>query len=242
MNVISFLQGDNSMNKKSKYYFIISRLLIIFISTLVIGGLIRIATIYQYLEPNLFSSIIIIFRVFNSLLIIALIFGGIYLIYQLYAYFSSAFYRDYKVNILEALQHGIVDMHFVYDKAKILFDGRTIKVDFANNIITVSKKNKHYSFLFIDLFGVIEGKENSDNWFSVRRPQKKYGKTSYAVSIRFQNPILVSQKYAEELKKGSGNDYSDFVVISGFYKMECQSKKIIPIYEINSIANLGTQD
>jgi len=230
------------VNKKSKYYFLITRLILVFIITLIIGALLKIIAIYQYIEPNIFSAITIIFHVINAILIISICLGVVYLVYQSYCYLSSAFYRDYKINIFEALLHGILDMYLVYDKVKNLSDSKTIKVDFTNNIITFSKKNKHFSILFMDLFGRIDGKDSNDYWFSLSKPQKKYGKTSYAKTIRFPNPILVNQKYAEELKKETGNEYKDYVVLTGFYHMEFTNKKIIPPYEIISLVEQGKQD
>jgi len=209
---------------------------------LVIGALIQIADIYQYVETYSFSIIKIILRVVNTILIIALCFGGTYLIYQVYSYRSSTFYRDYKIGTIEALSHGIMDMHLVYDKVRVLADSKTISVDFTNNIITFTRKFKHYSIIFADLFGKIDGKEGSDYWFSQRKPQKKYGRLVYAINIRFSNPIMFNQKYVVELTKETGKEYIDYVVLTGFYQLEFTNKKIISPYEIVSKVDQGSQE
>ena len=227
------------MNKKSKYYFIITRLILSFTLSLCIGALLKIADIYQYIEPNLFSVFAIIMHVFNTLLIIAVCIIGLYLIYQIFSYFSSAFYRDYKINILEAFVHGTVDMYVIYDKIVSLADSKTIKIDFSNNIITFARKGKYFSILFADLFGKIDGKEGNDYWYSLKKPQKKYGRIVYANTIRFFNPILVNQKYVAELKKETDHEYQDYVVLTGFYQLDFTHRKLISPYEILSIIDRG---
>lgn len=227
------------MNKKTKYYYLITRLILLFISTLIIGAILKIADIYQYIEPNIFSTIEIILHVINTIIIVAVCFGGIYLVYQVYSYRSSAFYRDYRINLVEALSHGIMDMHLVYDKVKTLADSKTTTVDFTNNIITFTRKSQHFSIIFADLFGKIDGKESSEYWFYQRKPHKKYGRVVYAVNIRFSNPILFNQKYVAELTKETGKEYKDYVVLTGFYHLEFTNKKIISPYEIVSKVEQG---
>lgn len=229
------------MNKKSKYYFLITRLVFTFILVLIIGALLKIISIYQYIEPNIFSVFSIILTVVNTILIIALCLGGIYLVIQSFSYLSSAFYKEYQINIVEALSQGILDMYLIYDKILNLADSKSIKIDFSHQIITFSRKNNYFSILFVDLFGKIDGKEGNDYWFSLRKPQKKYGRMTYAVTIRFFNPILVNQKYVAELKKETGNEYKDYVVLTGFYHLDFTHKKLISPYEIASIANQGQQ-
>lgn len=225
------------MNKKSKYYFILSKFILVFIITFIIVALIRVAVIYQYIDSNLFSAIITVLRVINTVLIIALIVVALYLLVQTYNYRSSMFYQDYRIKTVEAMFHGILDMYVVYDKVKKIADAKSIKVDFSSNIVTFSKKGKYYSILFDDLFGKIDGKEGSDYWYSLSKPQKKYGRTVYANSIRFANPILVNQKFAAELKKETGNEYKDYVVLTGFYQLEFSDKKLISSYEILSLVD-----
>ena len=225
------------MNKKTKYYYIITRVVTMFIITLIIGALLKIAAIYQYLEPDIFSVLTIILHVINTILIIAICCGGVYLMYQIIRYTSSIFYKDYRIGLVEALSSGIMDMHLVYDKIKDTADSKSIKIDFTNNIILFSKKNKHFSILFIDLFGKIDGKEDNDYWYALRKPRKKYGRMTYVNTIRFFNPIVVNHKYVENLKKETEIEYKDFVAITGFYHLEFTHKKIISPYEIISIAD-----
>ncbi|MBN2540523.1 MAG: hypothetical protein JXB08_03255 [Bacilli bacterium] len=224
------------MNTRSKYAFLLKGIVIWFVITLFLGALNRILLLYRDVDPNIFDSIMIVVRVFKTILILAMIGALLYIIVQSIAYFQSRFYLVYKVNVFEALFNGILDIHNVYDRINQLPDIKDIEIDFHRQTISASRKDKNYCFLYMDLFGKIEGKENSDYWTIQGRKTRKYGRKTYKKLERFENPIIQCRKYAEDLSLKNQKEYIPFVILSGYHKLGFHSKKILMPYEIISIS------
>lgn len=223
------------MNQKTKYFFLIKYLFIFVILISVISILIKIGNIYNYLNINIFDAIETVLRTINILSIISLCSIIFYFIYQLGTYFTSSLYKAYEVNVFEAIYHGFMDIHLVYEEIHSLTGITDIKVYFKEGVIIFSKKGKHYSIMFLDLFGNVDGREDSEFWFVNRRLRKKFGREQYTKRIKFPNPILVNSGYVEDLYAETDKIYHNYVAISGFYKLQCKSKKIISPFEIRSI-------
>ncbi|XMB73036.1 hypothetical protein RJI07_03770 [Mycoplasmatota bacterium WC30] len=223
------------MNRSSKYYFIMKNMVVGFIIVLIISVIIKISNIYSNLNEDFFQSIIIILKTSNTLLIISLCLASIFIIIQTIAYLNSGFYKIYKINIFEAFYKGILDLYLIHDKIKQFTNSKDIQIDFQNNILYFSDKDKYYSIIFMDIFGQIEGTLDSDFWSVGRRARKQFGRKIYTRQIRFENPFRVNNEFIKKQKLKTGKKFESYVIISGYYKTRKNIKNIISPYEIISI-------
>ena len=219
------------MNTRTKYYFIVKNVLLFFVLNLVIGFITR--TISRYVsDKDILDTVKDLLNVCRGLFITAMIIGLMYLAYLIYLYYVSAFFKKYKINIFEAMYYGFADIHLVYEKVSSSTLVTEYIVDFKRSIITFSTKQNHYSVIFADLFGKIEGKVDSEYWYQLSRPTKEYNKKSYKKRLKFKNPYRINANYIYELKQKTGMQYKNYVVTSGFYRLTQTSDNIIAAHEI----------
>ncbi len=227
----------NRMKSKSKYAFLMKNTVVWFIIILFIGAVTRILGIYHEYATDIIDAIVILLRVIKAILIIGLIGMILYLVIQSVAYFQSKFYRIYRVNIFEALYHGVLDIHVVYDRVSRLDKVTDINMEIQRQVVTFRVNGKNYCVLYQDLYGKINGKESSDYWTLLGRKTKKYGRTNNRILGRVANPIVQCKRYAQELSDKTGLVYEPYVVLSGFYKIDFSSERIIMAFEISSFAH-----
>jgi len=223
------------MNKKTKYYFIIKNTILLFILNILLGTISRIMNDSLDADDVYVSSIQTIISSVKVLLIITVILGSVYILFLLYNYYISRFYSDYKISAFEGIYHGFLDFYHIYDKVKNSSRVDGIQVDFKRSIISFSVGNKNYSLIFLDLFGKIEGKIDSEFWAVLSKPKKEYGRKTYTRKERFGNPYRVNANYIENLALKTNKEYLNYVVISGFYNIKNKDSKIIAPFEIIDI-------
>lgn len=220
------------MNKQTKYYFLIKYTLLSFVFNLVLGFVSRTLQSWDLFNDSIMNPVYDLIGVVKVLLIIATVVGTIYLAFLVFTYYVSKFYRDYKINAFEAVYHGFADIFHVYDR---LYDSpktENIQVDFKRSTIYFNTSEEYYCIKFIDLFGKIEGKLDSEFWASVSRPKTKYNQKVYTKKIKFRNPFRSNQNYIDTLKSKTSKEYQNFLVIAGFYNMKDKDDHILAPYEV----------
>lgn len=225
------------MNKKTKYYFIIKNTVLLFVLNLVLGAVIKIVGNFFDTSNDIVSSVFILINIAKVLMVIAVIIGAVYIVFLLFSYYSSTFYNDYRITSFEAMYHGFIDIHHVYDKVKLSGQAKDIQVDFKRSIVYFSTNTKRYSLIFLDLFGKVEGRIDSEFWAVLSKPKKEYGKKKYTKKERFPNPYRINANFVENLEAKTDAKYNNFVVISGFYNIKNKSDAIISPFEIVDILN-----
>ncbi len=225
------------MNKKTKYYFLIKNILLFFILNLGLGFVNRVLDSYSSVSPDVIELVISFIGIIKVLLVIALVAGTIYLVYLIILYLNSSFYSEYHVSVFEAIYHGFMDVYQIYDMIKRSSKVKELNMEFKDSTIYFSTMNNDYSVIFIDLFGKVEGRIDSEFWAKVSKPQKKYNQKVYTKREKFPNPFKVNQEFISELNSKTNKKYKNYVVISGFYNMDNKSKKIIAPYELIDLIN-----
>ena len=167
------------MNKQTKYYFLIKATILSFIINLVLGFVKRTLQNLYISSSSILNPVIDLIGVINVLLIIVMILGALYLLILIISYYGSKFYTDYKISVFEGIYHGFIDIHHVYDKLKSSSKVKDIQVDFKRSTIYFDGYEKNYCLKYLDLFGKIEGKLDSEFWASVSKPKKKYNQKVY---------------------------------------------------------------
>jgi len=223
------------MNTKTKNYFIIKNTILLFVINLILGATSRIIDNVLDADNGIVSSIQVLINVSKVLLVILVVAGTLYILFLLFNYYSSKFYNDYRISAFEGLYHGFIDIYQIYDKIKSSQKSDDIQIDFKRSIIYFSTKTKRYSLIFLDLFGKIEGRIDSEFWAVLSKPKKEYGRKNYTKKDRFPNPYRTNANFIETLKLQNSKNYSNFVVISGFYNMKNKSDNIISPFEIVDI-------
>jgi hypothetical protein len=225
------------MNKKTNYYALLKYTLLAFIWNLLLGQANQVLLRFRDVQVDVFDIIISLISVVKVLLVIIVILGCLITVYFIFNYYSSQFYQDYRIGITEAFYNGFIDIYQVYDKVKASSTVTEYKVDFKRQIIYFSTKKQHYSVIFQDLFGRIQGKINSEFWGVLSKPKKEYGKKQYTKIDKFPNPYRTNQEFIEQLKLKTGKTYQNYIAIAGFYKIDEKSKQIIAPYEMIDLLN-----
>lgn len=220
------------MNTKTKYYFLIKNSIVLFIVNIVIGLVKDFFSTFDLLPQEVVDFIIGLIGLTRTLIVLAIIAMICYLLYQIYRYFISVFYQTYHISVIEALYHGFVDIHLVYDKIIKSKHITSSQVDFKRSTIYFTVGENHYSVKFLELFGLIEGKLDSEFWAKVSKPKKEYSRKVYTKRMKFPNPYVQNRDFCENLELKGNNEYKNIVVLSGFYKMDLVSDAIIAPYEI----------
>ncbi|MGD9909863.1 MAG: hypothetical protein AB7U79_04560 [Candidatus Izemoplasmatales bacterium] len=224
------------MNSYSKYTSLLKTLVQIIVALIIIGVLNKIISLYYSEAPDIFETVRIIFGGIKTVLIMLLIVLLVFLSSQIARYFNSVFYRIYRVNIFEALYHGIMDIHIVYDQVQQGGVKDTdITVNLQTRMIVFDKHGKSYALYFADIMGIVSGNPSWDEW-SIRGAKfKQDGRVNYKTKAKFPNPINALNKNIASLKTETGKEYNGYVVMTGFYKLGFSSPKIILPYEIPSV-------
>lgn len=226
------------MNTRTNYFAAIKYTIIAFVVNLLLGQLTQILSRFRSLQVDIFDSVISIIDVTKVLLVIAVVLGSIYIVFLIFTYFSSVFYQDFKIGIFEAMYNGFADIYTVYDKVKKSSNVKEHKVDFKRQIVYfTTQKGNHYSLIFQDLFGRVQGKLDSEFWATLSKPKKEYGRKKYTKATKFPNPYRVNQDFINELEQKTGNKYNNVVIISGFNKLDETSEIVMAPYEIIDILN-----
>ena len=220
------------MNKQTKYYFLIKYTFLFLLINIALGFLQRTFESLNLIMVEVMNPIYDLIGVTKVLLVIAVILGAGYLVYLIGTYYASSFYSDYRISAFEAIYHGFIDIHHVYSRVKSSSKSKDIRIDFKKSTVYFSTMLNHYSLRFLDLFGKIDGRETSEFWSKLSSPKKQYGQRVYTRVEKFPNPYRANQYYIEDLKSKTGNDYQNYVVISGFYKMKDKPEHVIAPYEI----------
>lgn len=220
------------MNKQTKYYYLLKYTFLCLIVNLLLGFVNRTLQSLNFLSDSIAIPLFDLIGVVKVLLVIAVVLGGVTLLYLIFNYYSSRFYRDYHINAFEGIYHGFLDIYQVYDKLHSSSKASNIQVDFKRSTVFFDTVEGHYCYNFIDLFGKIEGKQDSEFWSSVSKPKTRYNQKVYTKKVRFPNPYRVNQEYIQTLKSKTSKQYQNFVVISGFYNMKNKSDFILAPYEI----------
>ncbi len=220
------------MNKQTKYYVLIKYTILSLVLTILLGYVSRTLQSWDLFHPDIINPIYDLIGVLKVLLVIATILGAITLLYLMYNYYTSKFYRDYQLNALEGIYHGFIDIYQVYDKLHNSGKAQNIQVDFKKSTIYFDTQNGYYCFNFIDLFGRIEGKQDSEFWEAVSKPKTRYNQKVYTKRVKFLNPYKANQEYVKLLQSKTSKPYQNYVVISGFYNMKYKPEHILAPYEI----------
>lgn len=222
------------MNKKTKYFIISKVLLVSIILIIAMSILQNMSMLYRDYLPILFDTLIIIFNAVNTVSIIGLIIGLIYFSYQIYRYVDSSFYKIYKINVFEAIYHGFLDIHIMYDQIRRLADVKELTVDMKKSMLFFSINHKYFCLKFVELFGNINNNIENEMWVSLKQPKKEFGRVNYQKKIKFSNPVRQVNQFIEEELEISGKQYCGYVVLNGIYKLKQTDDQIISSYEIVS--------
>lgn len=220
------------MNNQTKYFFIIKYTFIFLILNLALGFLDRtLQSYFSYMSIS-FDPLFDLIGVLKVVLVIVIVVASIYLVYSIIMYFGSKFYTDYRISVFEAIYHGFIDIHQVYDKIHMSRKAKNIQIDFKRSTIYFNTETQYYCVKYLDLFGTIEGKIDSEFWASVSKPKKQYSQKVYMKKVKFENPYRSNQEYVRELRMKTNVEYHNYVVISGFYNMKFKNQHILAPYEV----------
>lgn len=220
------------MNTKTKYYFIIKSSIVLFVVNILLGLVKDFLSTFELLPRDIVTFIVGLIGLTKTLIVIGVILLICYLLYHIYRYYISTFYQSFHISVIEALYYGFIDIHVVYDQIVQSKDIKSTKLDFKRSTIYFTTNKGHYSVKFLDLFGVIEGKIDSEYWVKVSRPKKEYNRKVYMKRLKFPNPYVQNRNFCEDLEVKLNHKYENIVVISGFYKMNLVSDNVIAPCEI----------
>lgn len=220
------------MNKKTKYYFLIKNTFLCFVINLILGFISRTLQSWNLFNVNIMNPIYDLIAVIKVILVIATVLGVVYLLFLIFVYYSSRFYRDYRINAFEAMYHGFMDIFQVYDKILLSNKALQLQIDFKRSTIYFETKDGYYCIKYLDLFGKIEGKIDSEFWASVSKPKTRYNQKVYTKKVKFPNPYRANNDFISLLKEKTDNIYQNYVVISGFYNIKDKDNHILSPYEI----------
>lgn len=223
------------MDKKTKYY-VMTRIIVVSVILIILLSLFnKLFALYRYLLPILFDTLTTIFKAGNIISIILLILTVGYLIYQIYLYTKSRFYQDFKISVFEAIYHGFIEIHLIYDQLVWAKDMSDLNVDMKQSIITFRIKHKHYCLKYLELFGVVNNKMDNEMWGILSKPKKEFGRKRYTKKLKFPNPARQLNEFIDEQKGEEEKEIIGYVVLNGFFKTEHNNDQIIAPYEVLSI-------
>lgn len=222
------------MNTRTKYYFIMKSTFIVFMINIILGFGLR--TLEKFSIDNVYVAIgVDIIKIARGFILVYIIFAILLLSYFIILYLTTPFYKAYKINPVEAIYYGVMDMHVIYTNLLNTREIKELDIDFKKQIIYFSTKDKHFSVIYQDLFGVYNGKEDSEYWSKLSKRKKEYGRSTYTKRVNFPNPYRVNQTFAKKLKEIKEVDYQTYTVLSGLYKMQYKSDSILAPYEVADI-------
>ncbi len=205
--------------------------MIVLVSTIVLTGIIQIMNLYAGISPFLFVTVIIILKVFKGLMIAYLVAATIYIFIKAVDYLNSTFYHEYHIGFFDAFLKGHIAMYpayrFIMNK-----DVKNVTVDLKNNIITFRSKYKNYSVICIDLFGLIDGKEDAEVWIKKGKGKKEFGRVTYPKKTKFKNPFRTNQEYIRKLQESKTDEFVAYVCLTGLHKLNFESRWILTPYEL----------
>ncbi len=222
------------MNTRTKYSFIIKSVVLSFLINLFIGFVLRTLSKLE-LKFDAYFIIEDLLSILRGFLIAYIIIGICLLSYFIIVYMMSSFYRRYRINPLEGIYYGVIDIHVVYERLRSVNDINDLEVDFRRQIIHFNANGHYYSVIYQDLFGNYSGKEDSEYWLKLSKKGKSYNQVIYKKKEKFSNPYKINQDFVDTLLEKENHDYEMYTVISGLYKMKYKPTTILAPYEVKSI-------
>lgn len=226
--------GGTAMNSRTKYYFIIKSTFIVFMVNIILGFSIR--TLERFSLSSVYLSITKdLLQIIRGFLLFYIIAGLALLVYFTILYLSTPFYKVFKINPVEAIYYGVMDMHVIYSNLINKSEIKELDIDFKKQIIFFSTKNSHYSVIYQDLFGVYNGNETSEYWSKLSKRKKEYGRVTYTKRDNFSNPYKVNKDFADTLHSINQKEYITVTVVSGLYKMKHKPESLLAPYEVSDL-------
>ena len=223
------------MDTLNKYFTNFKRGIILLIIYISFGTLNKILEQYNHYNRNLFSSIESIVRLCRTFSMLLLIVIVAYFVYKGYMYYSSKFFIETKISLLDAFINGFIDIAFVYDKVKEVKGVQRIDVDLKTKSLLVKTKNVNYSIIVRDYAGKIQGKIDYDNWYIISKKRKEFNQIRYKKKVKIKNPYKENNEIIERLKIKTGLDYENIVIITSIGSVDVQNDRIVHLYELVEI-------